>query len=257
MKLKKINDYEFSKFSQNGEDGIIEFFVKKLKNNNKFFVELGCSNGLQNNSRNLIENGWSGILCDMPLKINSFISLLKQIKPKGKVNLAGGSINLKNIKEIILKIKNLEIDFFSIDIDSYDFYILNEILKNNIYPKIICVEYNSFFGKDPLVVKYYSNFDRYKFDKKRGLYFGASLGAWKMLLKKYNYKFTCVDKNGVNAFFILPNEFKKNTLLYKGFNFKYTNVFVKKYKLQGKVLQNEFLKMYRNKLVNANEIINN
>ena len=82
MKLKKINDYEFSKFSQNGEDGIIEFFVKKLKNNNKFFVELGCSNGLQNNSRNLIENGWSGILCDMPLKINSFISLLKQIKPK-------------------------------------------------------------------------------------------------------------------------------------------------------------------------------
>ena len=96
MKLKKINDYEFSKFSQNGEDGIIEFFVKKLKNNNKFFVELGCSNGLQNNSRNLIENGWSGILCDIPLKINSFISLLKKIKPKGKVNLAGGSINLKN-----------------------------------------------------------------------------------------------------------------------------------------------------------------
>ena len=257
MRSKKINDYEYSKFSQNGEDGLIDFLTKKLKKNNKFFVEFGCSNGLQNNSRNLIENGWSGIVCDLPKNINNFVSLLKKINPKGKIELAGGSIDLENINEITIKLKKLKIDFFSIDIDSYDFYIINRLLKSKILPKILCVEYNSFFGKDPLVVKYHLNFDRYKFDKKRGLYFGSSLQAWKVLLKKYNYKFICVDKNGVNAFFILPHEFKKSIFSYSGLSFKYTSVFIKKYRLQGQILENEFLKVHKKNLINAYEIIDN
>lgn len=255
MKTNTINDYEYSNYSQNGEDGIIEFLSSKLIQNSKFFVELGCSNGLENNSRNLIINGWSGIVCDIENNINSFLELLKTDKPKGKIDLAGGKITLKNIKEIIKKISNKDIDFFSIDIDSYDFYILNEILKNKIYPKIICVEYNSFFGKKPLTVKYLINFNRYKFDNKRGLYFGASLEAWKVLLKKFNYKFLCVDSNGVNAFFILPKFFYKNITRYKGLDFAYTRVFVNKYKLDGKVLENELLNNFRKLLVNINDLI--
>ena len=34
MISKNINNYEFSNFSQNGEDGIIQFLTDKLKNNN-------------------------------------------------------------------------------------------------------------------------------------------------------------------------------------------------------------------------------
>ena len=106
MQTRIINDYELSNFSQNGEDGIIEFLASKLIKNNKFFVELGCSYGLENNSTNLILNGWSGVGCDIPINIKYFMRLLKIIKPSGEVNLAGGKIDLNNINQIINQIIN-------------------------------------------------------------------------------------------------------------------------------------------------------
>ena len=63
--------------------------------------------------------------------------------------------------------------------------------------------------------------------------------------------------NGVNAFFILPHEFKKSIFSYSGLSFKYTSVFIKKYRLQGQILENEFLKVHKKNLINAYEIIDN
>ena len=54
MNSNNINEHEFSNFSQNGEDGIIEFLSSKISNNDKYFVEIGCGNGLENNSTNLV-----------------------------------------------------------------------------------------------------------------------------------------------------------------------------------------------------------
>ena len=166
-----------------------------------------------------------------------------------------GKISLENIKQIINILKDKKINFFSLDIDSYDFYIMLEILKQNIFPQIICVEYNSFLGKKPLTIKYIDNFQRYIFDKARGLYFGVSLEAWRILFEKYNYKFICVDKNGVNAFFILPKYFEKNIAKCTGLEFEYTKIFVQKYKLNGEVLENELLNNFKNDLVNVKNLI--
>ena len=65
MFSKNINDHEYSNFSQNGEDGIIEFLSNKLLNNNKFFIDMGCGNGLENNSTNLILTDW--LICNIRL----------------------------------------------------------------------------------------------------------------------------------------------------------------------------------------------
>jgi len=62
MTYNNINEHEFSNFSQNGEDGIIEFLSDKIFDNNKYFVEIGCGNGLENNSTNLVLNNWSGLV---------------------------------------------------------------------------------------------------------------------------------------------------------------------------------------------------
>ena len=72
MNSQYLNDYEYSNFSQNGEDGIIEFLPNKLISSNKHFVEIGSSNGLENNSTNLLLNNWSGIVCDTPKNINQY-----------------------------------------------------------------------------------------------------------------------------------------------------------------------------------------
>src|SRR6478752_6955145 len=42
--------WEFSGFSQNGEDGILDFLWTKLKTKNRYFVEIGAANGLENNT---------------------------------------------------------------------------------------------------------------------------------------------------------------------------------------------------------------
>ena len=255
MNSYNINNLEYSNFSQNGEDGIIQFFTDRLKNNNKFFVEIGCGVGLENNSTNLVLNNWSGVVCDIPYNIKNYHRLMKIIQPSKKIHCVSGFINIENIKNIINDFLKKEINFFSLDIDSYDFYILLEVLKNNIFPQIICVEYNSFLGKNPYTIEYTPNFRRYSFDKERGLYFGSSLEAWKILLKKYNYEFICVDKNGVNAFFILPEFFEKDIFDYRGLEFVYNKVFTKKYNLEGHILEKELIQKFEKKFININKLI--
>ena len=255
MKSKYINDFEYSNFSQNGEDGIIDFLTQNLLVNNKIFFEIGCGNGLENNSTNLILNDWMGFACDIPRNIYLYNRFIKALQPSKNIESLGVQINLENIDAISKKFLNYDISFFSLDIDSYDFYILSKILKNNILPKIICVEYNSFLGHDPLVVKYIENFNRYLIDKRYGLYFGASLSAWKLLLFKYNYKFICVDKNGVNAFFIKNDYFNKKIIDYEGLNFEYTKVYLKKYNTSGEVLQKYLIKEFSKDLLNASDVI--
>jgi len=255
MESKYINDYEYSNFSQNGEDGIIDFLTKKLIVNKKIFIEIGCGNGLENNSTNLILNNWMGFVCDIPHNIYLYNRFIKALQPSEKIQSLGIRVNSKNIEEIAKKFLNYDTSFFSLDIDSYDFYILNRLFIAGIFPKIVCVEYNSFLGKEPVTVKYLENFNRYLIDKDYGLYFGASLSAWKVLFLKHNYKFVCVDNRGVNAFFIKEEFFDKSISDYKGLNFAYNKVFLSKYKMTGEVLENKILEIFSNDLVNANDII--
>ena len=95
-----INKLEYSNFSQNGEDGIIEYLVENIKNNDKFFVEIGCGNGLENNSTNLVLNDWSGIVLD--IENNMYRKLLKIINPNKKITTISSYLNLSNVKLLIL-----------------------------------------------------------------------------------------------------------------------------------------------------------
>src|SRR5512141_2082867 len=42
--------WEFAGFSQNGEDGIIDVLTSHITNPNRYFVEIGASDGLENNT---------------------------------------------------------------------------------------------------------------------------------------------------------------------------------------------------------------
>ena len=79
MNSINVNEYEYSNFSQNGEDGIINFLSNKIISNDKYFVEIGCGNGLENNSTNLILDNWSGVVLDISVKIKQYVKFLKAI----------------------------------------------------------------------------------------------------------------------------------------------------------------------------------
>jgi len=255
MTKLNVNSYEYSNFSQNGEDGIIDFLTSNLKKNNKFFVEIGSGNGLINNSTNLVLNNWSGIVLDLSRNMAEYNNLLKIISTNKNILTIGTYLNLSNINEVIEYFIDKEISFFSLDIDGFDFYIMNEILKRKILPKVICLEYNSFLGKNPITVEYHEVFERRVLDKERGLYFGVSLNGWIELLSKYNYDFLCVDKNGVNGFFILKDSLKMDSENLYGEKFKYTDYWVKKFELKGNILEKDLLSKFNGKFVNVKTLL--
>src|SRR3990170_2205283 len=55
--------WEFSGFSQNGEDGMLSFLTSKLLASNQKFIEIGAADGLENNlSWHAIVHKWQGVM---------------------------------------------------------------------------------------------------------------------------------------------------------------------------------------------------
>ena len=55
MGSNNINEYEFSNFSQNGEDGIIDYLLYSLNIDVPKFLEIGVGNYKESNTRYLFE----------------------------------------------------------------------------------------------------------------------------------------------------------------------------------------------------------
>ena len=131
-------------YSQNDEDGIINSIFNDIGVTNKLFCEIGIGDTVENNTHNLLLNDWTGLWIDINGK--HIKKLKKKIsKNQNKLDFIINKITPTNINQFIIsseKIrKNNEIDFFSIDIDSYDLQCLEQL--DAITPRLICVEYNS------------------------------------------------------------------------------------------------------------------
>lgn len=177
--------YEKQVFSQNGEDGIIEFLLQYVTNTSNNFLEIGWGRGNQNCCRNLLVNkNFTGTGVD-PRK--------QKVKSPG-LNFVNKYATLDNVEEM-LGYEGLNPTVFSLDIDSYDWFLLREMLDKNFRPSIIVHEYNSLLGND----KCYARLTSAPYDK-RCLY-GASLPAYRLLLEN-DYRFVTCDSNGVNAFWL-------------------------------------------------------
>jgi hypothetical protein len=192
MKTKTpLLPYESRTFSQHSEDGIISTLLNFLKEPNKIAIEIGSGNGLENMIRNLVANqGYTGTGHDL--------LAARWFHDNYAHNV--GLINLDNLNETVLKWSTMTPDFFSLDIDSYDFWILKELLtKYNFRPAVMSIEYLCYYGPDR-VCSVKSNLPSYSFKK-----CGASLTAYKKLLGQFGYKFFTCDSRGVNSFFYLPS----------------------------------------------------
>ena len=205
-KLDDINNYEFKKTSQNNEDGIIKNIFDRIKLKKVNFVEIGFDY-YENNSINFLDKANKGLFIDGSKdKIFKLKSIMKLLYPFKNINVLSKFINRDNLNEIINYYFNeLEIDFFSIDVDGNDYYLFENL---EIRPKIICIEYNFWFGPN---IKCSIPYDKYFIWEQGTLYSGASLNALCSLAKTKGYHLIALDSNCVNAFFIrsdLKNRFE-------------------------------------------------
>jgi len=201
--LEAINEHEYKITSQNNEDGIIDYIFSKIPNK-KYFIEIGFGY-YEFNSLNLIRKGWQGKLIDIDIEESIALrSNLNKYYPKSKVEVINTKVTKDNINKIILKESlNKEIDFFSLDIDSNDYWILQSMDLSNV--NVLCCEYNHWLGKDRrLTIAYNENF---KFID-NGIW-GASLLALTDLLDSKGFSLIAVESSGTNAFYI-NNKLAKN-----------------------------------------------
>lgn len=201
---KVTSSWEFSAFSQNGEDGIIWHLLSYVREPNRYFIEIGASDGLENNSSFLaLVKKYSGLMIDGDArKIRNAQRFMRQLN--WGVEYVHMMVEPETLSQVRAASACSDPDFFSLDVDGNDYHLLKAVFEVGFRPKVICVEYNSSFGPhESLAMEYQPAFD-YLRAHPSALYYGVSVSAWRALLSGQGYRFVTVDSNGVNAFFVDP-----------------------------------------------------
>jgi hypothetical protein len=194
-----INKQGVKCYSQSDEDGLTIEILRRIGqlNDPGTFLELGVGTGDENNTLILLVLGWRGVWIG-----NEGLKFDHKINPS-KLCYLKEWITLKNIHRLSLeglsKINAKEYDVVSLDLDGNDFYLVENILKNGVLPKLFIVEYNGKFPP-PIRFKVPNDEDRvYSGDD----FYGASLMAYVDLFLQFKYKLVCCNlMTGANAFFV-------------------------------------------------------
>jgi len=210
--LTRPATWEFSGFSQNGEDGILDVLRRQLRSSNRYFIEIGAADGIDNNTAWLVvAEKYNGLM----------IEGNPRLAERAMRTIVGYSIgtechsmfvtreNAKYLKPMAL---HHDPDVFSLDVDGNDYYIAQAILGEGLRPKIFVVEYNSVYGPEKsMTIRYQEDFVFTEAHPTQ-LYYGVSIAGWRKFFQAIGYRFVTVDRNGVNAFFVDPQCFEAQFL---------------------------------------------
>jgi hypothetical protein len=204
-----IERYEYSLFSQNGEDGILRYLYSEIGFTSRLFFEFGFGVTQNNSLRLIMKENFGGVFVDgSEVSVRYF-------------NNAACFLGLHNVRAIhrFLSLDNLEstiieshlsedIDLLSIDVDGNDYWFWEGI--GSLSPRVVVIEYNASLGPDvSLTVPYDPSFDRHQ-KHASGFYHGASLTALQRLGSKKGYGLVGCNSNGVNAFFVKQDYLTEN-----------------------------------------------
>ena len=183
--------------SQSHQDGVLEAIFYTLGTTNRFFCEFGFNTngwtgGSGANTYQLHARGWSGLLMDGGHE-NASINLRREWSgPHGIVGLLAKPKAPK------------EMDYMSIDFDSYDLWTFRSIVVGSSYrPRVISVEYNPLFPFDSTLTLRYPVKDGYwdRFHNGAKAIFGTSLGALDLVAREGGYTLVYAV-SGLDAFFV-------------------------------------------------------
>jgi predicted O-methyltransferase YrrM len=150
-------------FSQSNEDEVIAQIFSLIGTTNKRFVEFGSGDGRQNNTIQLLLDGWSGIWCEPHRRR---YQSAKERWAKYPVEIKRRVVTPEKVN---LLVKD-PLDFLSIDIDGNDYAVWEALTAR---PRLVCIEY---------------------------VWVGPE--AMEALGKKKGYEFVCFSASQVNGFFV-------------------------------------------------------
>lgn len=189
-------------YSQNEEDGIIAEIFRRIGTAGRDFVEFGCGDGVENNTRLLLDQDWRGLWIEgSKSNVDTAARLLAEPIAAGRLKIINELITRENINRLITDggyAAEKEVDLLVIDIDGNDAHVWQAI--DAINPRVVCIEYNAYFGpKKAWTIEYDPDF-QHAYDGRH--LFGASLKLLENLGKKKGYRLVGCNLIGVNAFFV-------------------------------------------------------
>jgi hypothetical protein len=197
MASQDLTPFEYSVFSQNGEDGVICELLRRIGEGNGWFVEFGIETGVEGNCVFLAEaRGWSGLFME---GADSYDALAHRWSGRTAVSTVKAIVGPDNINDL-LDAEEIpdEPTVISIDIDGNDYYVWRALERR---PRLLIVEYNASLPLD--------SDERLVQPRADGVglfegtnFFGASLGALEALGAEKGYRLVHTDLAGVNAFFV-------------------------------------------------------
>ena len=188
---KVSNTVEKKVFSQNGEDGIISHLLHSVGSSTKVFVEIGVGDGIENNTRLLATQGWSGFWFSPDVPAENVPSSVVYSNCMVVPRTASAIFSQAGVPK--------EFDLLSIDIDGEDYWVWDSL--SEFTPKVVVIEYNAAYRPPASVsVPYNDSLIPTVWDCTN--YFGASVVALTNLAKKKGYRLVACDRRGVNIFFV-------------------------------------------------------
>jgi hypothetical protein len=189
---RRLRWSERKKWSQNGEDGVIEEILARIGVTDRYFVEIGASDGRENCTRNLVEAGWRGVWVEAD---TSLAEAAAAVAPG--VDVIGQAASRRDVVEVLAgRGVPPAFDLLVVDIDGDDLGVLRSCLQT-LRPRVVVVEYNSVFSPCAVWSKGESA------DHWDGTFrHGASLGALQNVAGRAGYVLVHCDRTGVNAFFV-------------------------------------------------------
>jgi hypothetical protein len=181
--------------SQNEEDGLILALLEATGIGTRRFVEIG-SGGTGGNSGVLArELGWDGLMIDASEPAARAAQQTFGSNPG--VTILNKRVSTTTINRLLDKSGYAgEVDVLSIDIDSFDYWLLEAIEVTTA--RVLVMEYNAYFGADRAVTV--PNAARPKGSPKA--YLGASIAALEKCARRKGYRLVLCEESGVNAFFV-------------------------------------------------------
>lgn len=196
--IKRNRPYGISKFSIFNEDNIIQNYISSLHMKDKYCVEIGANDGISmSNTYSLFKKGWEGLVIEYD-SIN-FSKLAYFYRGFSGVNLLRCKITPVNVISTLQASEvPKKIGFLNLDIDGYDYYVLEKLL-DSYRPSLICTEINE---KIPPPIKFTVNYDP-DYAWAGDHFFGQSISQLFLLCQKFDY--SLVELEYANAF-LIPQE---------------------------------------------------
>lgn len=196
--------------AQSNQDCIIDKIFTAVGTTQKYYVEYGfntnaqCSFSGPNTCRLWKTGQWNGLLLDGS-------------HTNASINLHAHYLYSNNMVAILDKYQvPKELDFYSGDMDSHDYFVLKAVLDSGKYwPRVISVEYNMNFPMDwaisqvdPTIAEPLQQPPPYQF---QDCIWGASPTAFRYLLERHGYVMVAVTKK-LDLFWVRKDVLEANNL---------------------------------------------